>query len=332
MVRRWLKRTGLVAATIAVLMAGYGAWRFRHPGLPESTQTLAASSVRPGQLTARFLGTTTLVFSDGANTVMIDALLTRPGLRAVMFGKVRSDAAVISRTLQSAALDKIDLLFVSHTHYDHALDAAAIAARTGATVVGSPSTQQVALGGGIPASRTRVIRGGERFTAGAFTVTVIRSQHSPGDRIPGVITTPLHQPAEAKDYREGGTLAFLIEHRGLRILVHPSANFIPAMYRGIHADAVFLATGGLSTQPSEFIQIYWREVVEATGAKLVIPIHWDDFLQPLDNPLQPLRLFLDDIPATMARLDQFAAHDRIRIRYMPVIAPVALDAAVTSGE
>jgi L-ascorbate metabolism protein UlaG (beta-lactamase superfamily) len=28
-------------------------------------------------------------------------------------------------------------------------------------------------------------------------------------------------------------------------------------------------------------------VVEATRAKLVIPIHWDNFFKPLDEPLEP---------------------------------------------
>jgi L-ascorbate metabolism protein UlaG (beta-lactamase superfamily) len=331
-VKRWLKRIGLVLAALTVLLIGYGAWRFRHPALPADTRILASRIATPGSVTVRFMGTTTLAFSDGSNTIMIDALLTRPGMRAVMFGTVKSDPAVIGDVLQRASLDKVDLLFVSHSHYDHALDAAAVAARTGAVVVGSPSTQQIALGGGIPASRTRVVKGGELFEAGAFKITVIRSLHSPGDRVPGIIAAPLHQPAKASDYKEGGTFAFLIEHNGQRILVHPSANFVPGMYRGVHADVVFLATGGLSLQPTKFTQDYWRETVEATGATLVIPIHWDDFLQPLDQPLQPLRIFLDDIPQTMTRLDGLAARDGVKIRYMPVFAPVALSAAIKSGE
>jgi L-ascorbate metabolism protein UlaG (beta-lactamase superfamily) len=331
-VRRWGKRIGLVVAALFVLLIAYGAWRFRHPDLPADTRILASSPGAPGDVTVRFFGTTTLSFSDGANTVMIDALLTRPGMRAVLFDKVASDPAIIANTLQRAGPDKVDLLFVSHSHYDHALDAAAVAARTGATVVGSASTQQVALGGGIPASRTRVVTGGETFAAGAFKVTVLRSRHSAGDRVPGVIAAPLRQPVEAKAYKEGGTFAFLIEHGDQRILVHPSANYVPGMYRGVRADTVFLATGGLSTQPASVTQNYWREVVETTGAKLVVPIHWDDFLQPLDRPLQPLRIFLDDIPATMARIAPLAARDNVKIRYMPAISPVDIGKAAQSGE
>ena len=324
--RTRIKRILLTLALLVVAGVGYGAWRFGHPALP-AVQTLASRTAPAGAVTARFFGTTTLAFGDGTTTVMIDALLTRPGMGKVMFGKIASDPALVGATLTRAGLGRIDLLFVTHTHYDHALDIAAVAAKTGATIVGSPSTREVALGGGVPDARIRMIKGGERFAAGEFTVTVIRSVHSLGDRVPGDVTAPLRQPAAAKDYKQGGTFAYLIEHRGLRILVHASANYVPGMYRGVKADMVFLATGGLAPQPADFTARYWDEVVRATGAKLVVPIHWDDFLLPLDQPLQPLRRFLDDIPLTMNRLAPLAARDGVAIRYMPVIAPVDIQAA-----
>jgi len=330
--RKWIKRVLLALVLLAVPVVGYGAFRFGHPSLPAESRTLASSVARPGDVSVRYFGTTTLAFSDGTNTVMVDALLTRPGMRQVMFGKVASDPALIDATLKRAGLAKIDLLLVSHTHYDHALDIAAIANRTGATIVGSPSTREVALGGAIPSARIVTVKGGEQLHTGDFTVTVIRSLHSLGDRVPGEVTAPLGQPATAKDYKEGGTFAFLIEHRGFRILVHASANFVPGMYRGVKADAVFLATGGLSTHPVGFAQAYWHEVVETTGAKLVVPIHWDDFLEPLDQPLQPLRRFLDDIPLTMTRIAPLAARDHVAIRYLPVIAPVDIAAATASAK
>lgn len=325
--RKWIKRTGLAVALLLVATVGYGAWRFGHPAMPAGSQTLAPGRVSPGAVSAHYFGATTIVFSDGKDAVMIDALLTRPDMGKVMSGKIASDPALIDSILKRAGLSKIDLLLVSHTHYDHALDIAAVAAKTGATIVGSPSTREVALGGGVPDARITVIRGGEQIAAGDFRVTVFRSVHSLGDRVPGDVTAPLRQPADAKDYKEGGTYAYLVEHKGLRILVHASANYVPGMYRGVKADIVFLATGGLSPHPADFTVRYWDEVVKATGAKLVVPIHWDDFLEPLDQPLQPLRRFLDDIPLTMERIAPLAKRDGVAIRYMPVIAPVDIASA-----
>jgi len=321
-----IKRILLALALLIAAGIGYGAWRFGHPALPADTQTLTSGRVATGDVAVQYFGTTTLAFGDGRNGVMVDALLTRPGMSHVLFGTVASDRPLVRSLLTRAGLGKLDLLLVTHTHYDHALDIAPVAGLTGATIVGSPSTRAVALGGGVPDTRIRSIKGGERFTAGDFTVTAIRSVHSLGDRVPGEVTAPLTQPASVKAFKEGGTFAYLIEHRGFRILVHASANVVPGMYRGVKADVVFLATGGLAPHPADFTTRYWDDVVKATGAKLVVPIHWDDFLLPLDQPLQPLRRFLDDIPLTMSRIGALAARDGVKVRYMPVIAPVDIQA------
>ena len=37
-----------------------------------------------------------------------------------------------------------------------------------------------------------------------------------------------------------------------------------------------------SRQGRSFATDYWQQVVKKTGAKLVIPVHWDDFERPLD--------------------------------------------------
>ena len=329
--KRWLKRILGTAALVLLAFAAYGSWRFQHPAMPPGSVSLPAEKSLPSGLAAQYFGTTSVVFRDGRNAVMVDALLTRPGMSKVLFGKLASDVALIDDTLRQASLSRADLLLISHTHYDHVLDAAAIADRLGAMIVGSSSTRQVALGAGVPPSRIVVVNGGEKLEAGDFKVTVFRSLHSLGDRIPGQVTTPVRQPASAKEYKEGGTYAFLIEHHGLRILVHASANFVPGMYHGVHADVIYLATGGLASQPADFTNRYWAETVEATGAKLVVPIHWDDFFQPLDRPLQPLRRFLDNVPLTMERIAPLAVRDGVTIRYMPVIAPVDIEAAARAA-
>jgi L-ascorbate metabolism protein UlaG (beta-lactamase superfamily) len=44
---------------------------------------------------------------------------------------------------------------------------------------------------------------------------------------------------------------------------------------------------------------YWRELVTTSGARRVIPIHWDDFTAPIDQPLRPIPVLLDDMNASM---------------------------------
>lgn len=325
---RFLKRAGIA---LALLFAGGGGWlayQLGHPAPPPAALQLPAATLASGTLRAQFFGTTTLLLRDGRNAVMIDALLSRPAMRDVLLGKIGPDPARIAGALARGKVDRIDLLLITHSHYDHSLDAAAIARRTGATVVGSPSTREVAVGGGLAVGDLRIVSGGEMFDAGDFHVTVFRSRHSPGDRVPGTIAAPIHPPARAADYKNGGTFSYLVEHRGLRILVHASANYVPGMYRGVRADAIFLAVGGLGAQPDGFVERYWRETAGATEARLVIPTHWDDFLRPLDGPFEPLPRLMDDVPAAMAKIAALARRDGVTIRTMPPIAPVDIATAI----
>ena len=161
---KWFLRILAVIAVLVLAGVGYGAWRFGHPALPADSQTLPAVSAAGSGLTAQYFGTTTLAFRDGHNAVMVDALLTRPDMKTVLSGVVASNPALIDSILRRASIDKLDLLLISHTHYDHVLDADAVAQRTGATIVGSASTREVALGGGIPAARIATITGHSKHT------------------------------------------------------------------------------------------------------------------------------------------------------------------------
>jgi L-ascorbate metabolism protein UlaG (beta-lactamase superfamily) len=324
--RNWSFRRKILAA-VAVLVLGIGAavsWYAGHPAGPAKDDYLQIAIQPVKGVSATFYGTTTLLFRDDHNAVMVDAFISRPGLGKVLGGEVATDPALVRNVF--GKVRHVDLLLVSHSHYDHALDAPAVAALTGATLVGSPSTREIGLGGGLPEARIRTMRGGETMTAGAFSVRIFRSLHSPGDRVPGTIDAPLSQPASVKAYKQGGTFAYLIERGGVRILVHPSANFVPGMYRGVKAEVVFLSVGGLGSQSKQFVADYWRETVAATGAKMVVPIHWDDFLRPLDQPMLPLRRFMDDFPAAMAKVMPLAQRDHVAVRYMPVAWAVDIGA------
>jgi L-ascorbate metabolism protein UlaG (beta-lactamase superfamily) len=326
-----LKRIGMAAAAMVAAAGLYGISMARHPDGPAAADFLPAGTLAPGKLTAQFFGTTTLLFRDGDHAVMVDGFLSRPGMWTVLTGKVATDRARVDAALVQGRVGKIDLIVTGHSHYDHALDAPYIAARTGALLAGSPSTLQIGRGGGLPEARLRALAGGERLSAGGFAVAVLKSLHSAGDRVPGTIDAPLAQPASVKEYREGGSVSYLIGHGGACMLVHPSANFVPGMYRGARADMVFLATGGLGAQDDAFAERYWQEVVRQTGARLVVPIHWDDFLRPLDKPMLPMRRLMDDFASASAKIARLAMRDGVAVRYMPVIDPVDLAAATPIG-
>ena len=78
----------------------------------------------------------------------------------------------------------------------------------------------------------------------------------------------------------------------------------------------------LGRKHHEFIRSYWKEVVLQTGAKVVIPIHWDNLAAPLDEGLKPTPYIADNVGRAMSRLLALARKDGVTVRLMPLFKPV----------
>ena len=215
-------------------------------------------------------------------------------------------------------------MFPVHSHYDHAMDSPEVARRTGAQLVGSESTANIGRGVGLPDGQIRVVNPGEPMDFGAFTVTAIPSQHFPHGMAMGEITAPLVPPAGAMEYLEGGSFSLLFEHPAGALLVQGSAGWQPGALAGRRADVVLLGIGGLGSRDEAYREDYWREVVGAVGPRCVIPIHWDDFTLPLDEPLAASPLLLDDVPGSLDFLIGKTGGDAPAVGLLPVWKPVVL--------
>ncbi|WP_240799093.1 hypothetical protein [Streptomyces sp. A0958] len=156
------------------------------------------------------------------------------------------------------------------------------------------------------------------FTVGRFTLTALPARHSPGDIAPGRIDRPLRPPVRATDYRTGDCYTLHVRHGTRELLIHASAHSLPGALDGHHAQTVYLGIGALGHQDEAFREEYWQRLVTATGARRVVPIHWDDFFRPLDRPLRPFRAFLDDFPATMDFLTRAAERTGVALA-LPVL-------------
>lgn len=110
------------------------------------------------------------------------------------------------------------------------------------------------------------------------------------------------------------------------MLVHPGTNYIPDLSEGVRADEVFLGTAFLATARRRgFAEDYWAEVVRATGARLVIPIHSDNFMRPFSDPVRPL--VRGSHERAMQLLRSFACRDGIELVTMQAFEPLDLRAA-----
>ena len=289
------------------------------PGRPDIDDYADRFAVPPATpespLRVMFLGVATLLIADGESSVLTDGFFSRPGLASVGLRRLAPDRARIDGCLRGAGITRLDGVVPVHTHFDHALDSAVVAERTGALLVGGRSAVNVGRGGGLPAEQLREVAAGDEVGLGTFDVTFVESDHCPPDRYPGEITEPVVPPARADAYRCGEAWSLLVDHRpsGRSLLVQGSAGFVPGALEGCSAEVAYLGVGQLGIQDERYIRGYWHHTVSAVGARRVVLIHWDDFFRPLDRPLRALPYAGDDLDVTMRILGDLAEQDGVEL-------------------
>jgi L-ascorbate metabolism protein UlaG (beta-lactamase superfamily) len=295
--------------------------RLGRPDLARYSDRFDVPAAQPDSpLSVTWLGVTTLLLDDGSSALMTDGFFSRPSLAQLTAGKVSPSAARVDGCLARAEVPRLEAVIPVHTHFDHAMDSALVADRTGAQLVGGESAANVGRGYGLPEDRLVVAVPGEPIALGAYDVTLVESHHCPPDRFPGVIGAPVVPPAKVSAYRCGEAWSTLIHHRpsGRRLLIQGSAGFLKGSLDGHRAEVVYLGVGQLGVQPRSYLVDYWTEVVRAVGARRVVLIHWDDFFRPLSKPLRALPYAGDDLDASIRVLGELAAEDGVTL-HMPTV-------------
>ena len=268
-------------------------------------------------LQATFLGTTSLLFSDGKTCLITDGFFSRPPLSRVALGRISPDRTAIKRGMARAGITRLDAVLVCHSHYDHALDAPEVARLGGALLAGSPSSANVARGWGLAEAQIRVVQAGDALTFGAFRVRFLPSTHALPNLEAGTINRPLVPPARASAYKDGGCFSLLIEHPAGSLLLQSSAGFIPGGLAGVHADAALLSLATLGRRSPNYRLAYFEQVAGLTGARVIYPIHHDDFTRPLGEEVTFLPRWLDDTAAALQSLEVWAGQRGVKVGHLP---------------
>ncbi len=235
-----------------------------------------------------WLGTAGVLVSDGLTGILIDPYVSRFGFFKIALGlPLQPDKALVKRWIARLEKVPIGVVAVSHSHFDHCLDAPYFAMESGAFLMGSESTINVGRGASLAEDCLKAVKTDQAITVGAYNLRFIESRHGPAflGRVPykGTIDKPLIPPRAARDYKLGQTYAILISHPAGTILHHGSAGFVSGMYEGITADVVLLGIVGRGDT-----ETYLKNIPIKLGAKLVIPIHFDNFFVPLEKGLRIL--------------------------------------------
>jgi L-ascorbate metabolism protein UlaG (beta-lactamase superfamily) len=287
-----MKNKILIALAVVILgVATYAFIRLRPSAdINEYQEYFVDDSEAPVDSAVRvtFFGVSTLLIDDGETQILIDGFFSRYSMSRALFRDMQTDSAVIDELVVASGMNRVKGIFVTHTHYDHAFDIAYTARKTGATAYGSASTLNVARGGGLGESQLKLFQPNVDIAVGDFTVRVVPSKHSPGNNLEDdavTIDAPLRQPASIKAYPEGGSFDFLLKHGGHSIYIKPSPNFVEGALDSLSADVLFLGLAIVSKQGPEWRDQFYDEIVGALSPALVIPIHWDNFFEPVSDEL-----------------------------------------------
>jgi L-ascorbate metabolism protein UlaG (beta-lactamase superfamily) len=309
----WRRRAIHLATAIAILLVVgvavlFMLWRDR-PNLDNITWP-AAPEPGEGALSATWLGVTTVLIDDGETQILIDGFFSRPSLADGLLRRpVTNDAAIINYALHEFGMRRLAAIVPVHSHFDHAMDVGAVAKRTNASVLGSESTANIARGAGVTEDQIVVADTAETYEFGDFKVRLVESRHGPiGWRgsvpLPGTIDEPLAMPAPIQAMRLGAAYTVVVEHPKGTVVVQGSSGFNEGALVDVDADLVLLCSYGLSSLGRDYAEKYWQEMVTTTGAKAVIPMHFDDFTRPFGEVV-PFPAVLDNIETTATWFESF---------------------------
>ena len=239
-----------------------------------------------------YFGTNTLLFQKGASTILVDPHFSRPGVISLL-SKIQPDHESITAGLRRVEITNLDAVLITHTHYDHALDAVEIIRQTGGVLLGSESAVNCAKGASLPGQNYRQIKPGDTLTLGSFQIRIHPAQHIPFPAPlswflagKGQISEPLSPPTMFWAYAPGEILTLQLD----KLLVFGSAAYSPNAYIDLDVQTVVLGIGGLELKSQAYLESLYQEVVLNSGARHVYLSHWDNFFKPLDRPLKPLGL------------------------------------------
>jgi hypothetical protein len=222
----------------------------------------------------RWLGVAGLEIECRGKRLLVDPYVTRLPMRHILGGRPLPDADLIRREIPPA-----DAVLISHAHFDHLFDVPVVCRELGATAYGSANACGLLAAAGIPPERTVRVDAGAHISTPPFTVDVFSGMHGRMlGMLPhsGSLRRGLRYPFPLSDYRMDSVLSFRIQAGDRAVLVwnHPSAEDTPP------ADLLVYA-------PLWGADACVR-VLNTSGAKAVLPVHWEDFFSPLHRPFRPL--------------------------------------------
>jgi L-ascorbate metabolism protein UlaG (beta-lactamase superfamily) len=260
----------------------------------------------PAGLEVEWLGVSGYRLTYEGKTIFIDPYVSRVPLRSLLLRRTTlPDRAALDRFVEAPG--EVVGVLVGHTHFDHAVDAPAIARRFDCMAYGSDSLVALMALHGL-AERAVEIEPYATYELGPFEVGFTPSVHSKlllGLAVPydGDLTCEHLDGLSPAAYRCGQVWGISIRVGGALLYHQGSANLIDDAVRERDVDVFLAGVAGRS-----FTRDYWKRILPRLNPRTVVPTHYDNFFRPLGRRMEfvsnvQLSELPDEIGAVSADID-----------------------------
>jgi L-ascorbate metabolism protein UlaG (beta-lactamase superfamily) len=216
-----------------------------------------------------------------SHTLLLDPFVSRFPLRDLV--RRRTTLPDPARVAAVKAPGTVVGILCGHAHWDHSLDTPALARRFGCPAYGSQSLANQMRVHGL-AGQAVVAEPYRRYELGPFRVSFTPSAHSKlvfGRKVPMDGDTDVTGPAQLtpQAYRCGQTWGIRVAVAGTVFYHQGSADLVDDAIRDHDIDVFLAGIAGRSFTPD-----YWARIVPLLRPKVVVPMHYDDFFAPVDQP------------------------------------------------
>jgi L-ascorbate metabolism protein UlaG (beta-lactamase superfamily) len=236
----------------------------------------------PAGLDVSWLGVSGYRLTYEGVSIFIDPYVSRVPLRSLLLRRTAMpDEALIDR--YATAPGEVAGILVGHTHFDHAVDAPAIARRYGANAYGSASLGHLMRLHGLGHLAVEVVPH-HAYELGPFVARFVPSRHSKllfGRKVPmdGELTCDHLDGLAPGAYKCGAVYGIRIEVAGISMYHQGSADLDDAELPRNPVDVFLAGVAGRGFTPR-----YWERILPRLDPGVIVPTHYDNFFSPLGRP------------------------------------------------
>ncbi|MGK0367889.1 MAG: L-ascorbate metabolism protein UlaG (beta-lactamase superfamily) [Thermoproteota archaeon] len=247
---------------------------------------LSANSTMAGDLRIYWTGVAGIYITDGDSGLMFDPVFDRPMIYDIPLNReFIPNLKNTKRVLKKLEANKVDAIFHSHTHHDHYANAPLISKLKGAQIYGSLTSRNLSLSSGIEKKKTTVISIGSKYKVGEFEVEILESHHGLIlgflEFLPGELKEVVKFPLSIWDYKMGGAFSFIIKYKDQTFLFQQASRYTDDLKKRIAKENFDIIFQGIANREST--EDLYNNVWKVGHAKVIIPVHHDNFLFQLTN-------------------------------------------------